>query len=334
MFRRAHRRDFLQRIILSSRQRRRPQIEQPPAQQNVVVAPPKKKSVFSPFLLAVIGISGLLLLTAIGVVGAYLLGFIGGDKTTGKKTPTPTVVASPNATPVPPSTAEMIEIPGGNFTMGRSGGDPFEKPEHEVEVKSFRMDKTEVTNEEYYSFIQGSGYQNIPSDWENGKPLSGKEKVPVRYINIEDAKAFAEWRSKRDGVTYRLPTEEEWEYVARNGVKATLYPWGNEPKEECAVIGKATAQAEAVGSKQCGENDWKVQDLIGNVWEWTSSEAKPYPGNSGQMNLKPGEVYFIVRGGSAYRDQKGKISETSTYRLPVPVGSRDNRIGFRLVRSD
>ena len=105
--------------------------------------------------------------------------------------------------------------------------------------------------------------------------------MPVRYVNFDDVKAFAEWRSKRDGETYRLPTEIEWEYAARNGVKSTLYPWGNEFKEDCAVVGKASMQIEAVGSKQCGENEWKVQDLIGNVWEWTSSEPKPYPGSTG-----------------------------------------------------
>jgi len=310
------------------------QPNQQTVQQKAQPEPPKK-SAFSPTFIAVIGISGLLLLTAIGVGGAFMLGLFGGSgdpPPPNTKSPTPTATAS--ETPLPPVKTEMIEIPGGNFTMGRSDGDAFEKPEHEVEVKSFRMDKTEVTNAEYYSFIQASGYKNVPSDWENGKPLAGKEQIPVRYINVEDAKAFADWRSKRDGATYRLPTEEEWEYAARNGVKATLYPWGNEYKEECAVIGKSTAQAEPVGSKSCGENDWKIQDLIGNVWEWTSSEPKPYRGNSGEMKLKAGEVYFIVRGGSAFRDQKGKVSETSTYRLPVPAGARDNRIGFRLVRSD
>jgi formylglycine-generating enzyme required for sulfatase activity len=303
------------------------------AQQNVQSEPPKK-SAFSPMLIAFIGISGLLLLTAIGVGGAFMLGLLGGGYPDPPNTKTPTPTATASATPVPPVKGEMIEIPGGSFTMGRSDGDLFEKPEHEVDVNKFWMDKTEVTNAEFYSFIQASGYKNIPSDWENGKPLPGKEQLPVRYINVEDATAFAEWRSKRDGVTYRLPTEEEWEYAARNGVKATLYPWGNEYREECAVIGKSTAAAEPVGSKSCGENDWKVQDLIGNVWEWTSSEPKPYRGNSGEMKLKAGEIYYIARGGSAFRDQKGKVSETSTYRLPVPAGARDNRIGFRLVRSD
>lgn len=310
----------------------------PPAQQqvqqNVAVAPEKKKSFFSPLIIAVIGISGLFLLTAIGVVGAYMLGLIGGRQALTGKTPTPTVAATPVDTPLPIVKAEMIEIPGGNFTMGRKDGDPFEKPEHEVEVKSFSMDKTEVTNAEFYTFVRESGYKFDSPDWFDGKPPLARELMPVRLVNIEDIKAFADWRSKRDGATYRLPTEEEWEYAARNGVKATLYPWGNDFKEECAVIGKAAATLEVVGSKQCGENEWKIQDLIGNVWEWTSSEPKPYPGASGTMSLKPGVAYSIVRGGSAYRNSKGKLAETSTFRYVVPSDSRDNQIGFRLVRSD
>ncbi|MGC2235737.1 MAG: bifunctional serine/threonine-protein kinase/formylglycine-generating enzyme family protein [Pyrinomonadaceae bacterium] len=304
---------------------------QQPVQQNAAAAPEKKKSFFSPLIIAVIGISGLFLLTAIGVVGAYMLGIIGGKQALTGKTPTPTVAASPVDTPLPIVKTEMIEIPGGNFTMGRNDGDPFEKPEHEVEVKSFKMDKTEVTNIEFYTFVRESGYDFESVDWVDKKLPQAKELTPIRSVNIKDVNAFIEWRSKRDGVAYRLPNEEEWEYAARNGVKATFYPWGNEFKEECAVLGNSSVKVEPVGSKPCGENDWKVQDLVGNVWEWTSSEPKPYPGMKGKMNLQPGEVYNIARGGSAYRSSKGQVADTSTYRYVVPSKVRDNQIGFRLV---
>jgi formylglycine-generating enzyme required for sulfatase activity len=304
--------------------------KQETVQQNVQSVEPKK-SVFSPLVLAVIGISGLLLLTAIGVGGAYMLGLVGGAEVGNVKTPTPK--PSIETTPVP-VVAQMIEIPGGNFTMGRSDGEDFEKPEHEVEVKKFRMDKTEVTNAEFYNFVRETGYKFDSNDWIDGKPPAAKEQMPVRFVNVEDVKAFAEWRSKRDAATYRLPTEEEWEYAARNGVKATTYPWGNEYREECAVLGKTTAQVETVGSRNCGASELGLQDLVGNVWEWTSSEPKPYPGSSGKMNLKPGEVYSIARGGSAYRNSKGKAAETSTFRYVVPSSLRDNQIGFRLVRTD
>ncbi len=301
--------------------------------QKPVVEPQAAASRRSPVIFAVIGILGLFLLTAIGIVAAFMLGAFGGG-TVANENSAPANTQSNTNSPLSVIEAEMIRIPGGTFKMGRDDGDDFEKPEHEVEVKDFWMDKTEVTNAEFYSFVRDSGYKFASNDWIDGKPPQAKENMPVRFVNIDDVRAFSDWRSRRDSTAYRLPTEEEWEYAARNGAKGTLYPWGNDFKDECAVIGKTTAEVEAVGSKECGASDLKVFDLIGNVAEWTSTEPKPYPGNSGEMKLKASEPYFIVRGASAYRDRKGKVSETATYRLPVPFGARDNRIGFRLVRSD
>jgi formylglycine-generating enzyme required for sulfatase activity len=61
--------------------------------------------------------------------------------------------------------------------------------------------------------------------------------MPVRYVNIDDVKSFIDWRSKRDAVTYRLPTEQEWEYAARNGSANNLYPWGDEFDEAKSARG-------------------------------------------------------------------------------------------------
>lgn len=282
-------------------------------------------------ILAITGIFGLLLLFGIGIGGAYMAGFIGGTN----PTVTPTQTSSPgNNSPTPPVVSdknEMVKVAGGSFKMGNSKGTDLEKPEHEVEVKSFWMDKTEVTNAEYLQFINETKYGFIPAHWVNKAPASGKEKMPVCNVNLDDVKAFIEWRSKRDGVKYRLPNEEEWEYAARNGAKATLYPWGNDDKEHCAVVGKTSADVEPVGSRECGANELGIFDLVGNVWEWTSSETKPYPG-APPLEQKPKEPIITIRGGSVFRDSKGKTSETATYRIGVPGKSRDNRLGFRLVR--
>ena len=70
----------------------------------------------------------------------------------------------------------MVAIPGGTFTMGRSDGRPNELPEHTVDVKPFKMDKTEVTNAEYYEFVQAAGYKPLPAHWVNQKPLPGTGK--------------------------------------------------------------------------------------------------------------------------------------------------------------
>ncbi len=286
-----------------------------------------KKSFFSPLILGIIGISSLLLLAIVGIAGAFLTGLISQSPPVAGNFATPTGSAPP-----PPSKAEMVAISGGTFKMGRSDGRENEQPEHDVSVKDFQMDKTEVTNAEYYDFTNKSGYRPLPSHWVNEKPLPGQEKMPVRFINIEDIKAFSEWRSKRDHAVYRLPTEEEWEYAARNGAKNNLYPWGDKFDAKCAVLDGQSGDPEPVGTRTCPD-DWGVQDLIGNVFEWTGSEAKLYPGSKGSLNnLK--ESYVMVRGGSAFQKSTGDMAITSTFRQPVEAKKRSAELGFRLVRTE
>jgi formylglycine-generating enzyme required for sulfatase activity len=237
-----------------------------------------------------------------------------------------------NSTP-PQNKNEMVKITGGKFTMGRNDGEKTEQPEHQAEVGDFWMDKTEVTTAEYYDFVQATGFMSTPSNWEGGKPLARDEKLPVRFVNIEDVKAFAEWRSARDKVVYRLPTEEEWEYAARNGGDNNLYPWGDNFKEGCAVVDRADTAPEPVGSKSCGANKWGVQDLIGNVHEWTSSSAALYPGNKGEVKDQFKGNINVFRGGAAFSKSTGSKAITSTYRGFVDVSKRDQTLGFRLVRS-
>ncbi len=304
--------------------------------QSVPLAAQPKKSVFlSPLFLGIIGICGLLLLAILGVGGAYMMGIIGHVEIPPNSNRDIVVVPSNSnkqeTPPVQPK-ADMIKIPGGKFMMGRDDGLDFEKPQHEVEVKDFWMDKTEVTTGEYYEFIKEKDYKPTPAYWEGGKPLAGEEKLPIRFVNMNDARAFADWRSKRDGVIYRLPTENEWEYAARNGSEDNLYPWGDEFKNGCAVVDQPDTKPEAVGSKSCGANKWGVQDLIGNVYEWTSTETSLYPGNPGQVDSRYQNT-FVIRGGSAFDKSTGKTAISSTYRGFVEPTKRDARLGFRLVRS-
>ena len=110
--------------------------------------------------------------------------------------------------------------------MGRRNGPLQETPPHAVTVQPFLMDTTEVTNTEYADFVREMNY-TAPSHWAGNKPPFGQELWPVVNVSFDDAIAFAAWRSKRDGVAYRLPTEQEWEYAARNGERGDLYPWGS-----------------------------------------------------------------------------------------------------------
>src|SRR5256885_6685723 len=227
---------------------------------------------------------------------------------------------------------ELIQIPGGTFQMGRNDGVTPESPAHTVNVKSFMMDKTEVTNAEYAEFVKATNHA-APAGWINGLPLGWQEQYPVTNISFDDAKAFADWRSNRDGVQYRLPTEEEWEFAARNGDQDSLYPWGNSWEEGRANLNNTAPKT--VGSYPSGQNRWGLMDLIGNAWEWTQSKASLYPGNALVEIPAENKEWIIIRGGSYLSTPvDGKKQITSTYRDWVPQNLKNPALGFRLVRDE
>jgi serine/threonine-protein kinase len=306
-------------------------IDQPQQQSQPYIAPAQKKS--SKGLL--LGITGLLTVLVIGAavaIAAYMLGFIGSGPRTapGNISVTPTPAASPAATTAP-AKADLAAIPGGTFKLGRDDGRPNEQPANSIVVQPFKMDRTEVTNREYYDFIKDTGYKPVPAHWVNDRPIATEEKMPVRFVNIDDISAFAAWRSKRDGVTYRLPTEAEWEFAARNGSKDDLYPWGDTYDPKCAVLDRDNTEPEAVGTHSCPD-EWGIVDLIGNVFEWTGSKAALYPGSKGSMvPPKDKEIHYMIRGGAAFYKSDGPAAVNSVLRADVPASKRDKELGFRLV---
>jgi formylglycine-generating enzyme required for sulfatase activity/serine/threonine protein kinase len=276
----------------------------------------------SPILLA--GIVLVVLFLGVGSVAFYLYWkahtAVAGDEP-GKR---------PSPTTPPVFKTEFVEIPGGTFQMGRNDGPPQERPEHTVTVKTFMLAKTEVTNAEYEEFVLDTNHAP-PSNWLRGRPLAGQEHWPVEGVSATDAEAYATWRSKKDSVNYRLPAEEEWEYAARSGGEFKLYPWGNEWKENLAVVEAATPKA--VGSYPEGENKWGVLDLIGNVWEWTSTKASLYPGNNAQIPSAMKD-WVVARGGSYASDPNDKqIPISATYRDWYDPSLRHAAYGFRLASS-
>ncbi|MCA1589335.1 MAG: SUMF1/EgtB/PvdO family nonheme iron enzyme, partial [Acidobacteria bacterium] len=289
---------------------------------------PKRSYFTSPLVLAGMAIVGLLIvLGAAGLGGAFIAGLLNPKPINSVNSASSSSVNSAAPTSVK---ADMVMIPGGQFSMGRDDGPENERPRHTETVKPFYMDKTEVTNSEYYDFVKATGYKEVPAHWENARPVSGQENMPVRYVNIDDISAFIKWRSQRDGVTYRLPTEQEWEFAARNGSKSTLYPWGDRFESRCAVVDQDRNDPHAVGTYTC-PNDWQVKDLIGNVIEWTSSPAWLYPGSKGKV-IATVEPKYMVRGGSAMYRSTGTNAITSTFRLDAPGSMRNAALGFRLVR--
>ncbi len=307
----------------------------PATSPNVVVrsmpgyqpAPPKpmlidvgKRRRISPFIFAGVAMV-VLLVIGLSIGGYFLLGSKPGPDPGGPM-PSPTISEG--------GKADLVAIQGGSFLMGRASGPPQETPAHPVDVQTFQMDRTEVTNTEYADFVRETKHAP-PAHWAVDKPPFGQERWPVVNISFDDANAFAAWRSKRDGVTYRLPTEDEWEYAARNGEQADLYPWGPTWKANAAVLKEAAPAP--VGSRPDGKNKWGVADLVGNVWEWTSSKTSVYPGNTG---IIPAGIqdWITIRGGCYVSDpDKSDAPVTGCMRNFVPPSTKTTLLGFRLVRS-
>ncbi len=239
--------------------------------------------------------------------------------------------------------ADLVLIPAGTFLMGRNEpSDPNQYPAHSTTVREFYMDRTEVTSAEYSQFVRAEKYEP-PGDWKGDNPPKGQELWPVGNVSQEDAIAFARWRSKRDNVKYRLPTEEEWEYAARGGSQNYLYPWGNNWFDDRANLGTGAGRevdfAKPVGSYPQGASNSGVLDLIGNVWEWTSSEASIYSGNTTTQLPARERGWIVVRGGSHQSLHANAVSERGSREFPAtsrqwfPKDTKANTLGFRLVRS-
>jgi formylglycine-generating enzyme required for sulfatase activity len=205
---------------------------------------------------------------------------------------------------------EMIYIPAGGFTMGSDEGLNNASPPHTTRVDAFYIDRYPVTNEEYKRFVDDTGYP-VPCydvDWPGLKgynwdrdqrtPPEGKETHPVVLVKWEDAKAYAAWCGKR------LPTEAEWERAAR-GTDGYRWPWGNGFAEgRCNTKETGIHGTTSVGTySPDGDSAEGVGDMVGNVWEWTSSLYRPYPydANDGRES-QSAEGWRVLRGGSWMND--------------------------------
>jgi formylglycine-generating enzyme required for sulfatase activity/RNA polymerase subunit RPABC4/transcription elongation factor Spt4 len=228
--------------------------------------------------------------------------------------------SEPKRLPIPEG---MVYVAGGAFLMGRDDGDEYERPAHEVSVTPFFIDKLEVSCGDYQRFIDATGHQ-VPSNW-NGRTFpAGAQNLPVTGVNWDDANAYAEWIGKR------LPTEEEWEFAARQG-DGRRYPWGNDWRADAAnVTGASAGHLVDVGSFPEGKTAAGVMDLVGNAWEWTANDLKPYPG--GDFSFDRGRDFKVIRGGSW---KEAKDQATTTYRgyLAAREGKDYSVTGFRCAKN-
>ena len=226
---------------------------------------------------------------------------------------------------------EMVAVPAGEHQIGApEEGFAYdnERPAHSVALRGFRIDRTPVTNRDYMEFMAQTGAEP-PMYWQRdgeggwvstamGRTASVDPGRPVVHVSWHDADAFARWAGKR------LPTEREWEAAARgaSGERANL---------DHLSFGTAPA-----GAYPDGASDFGAVQMLGDVWEWTSSDFTEYPGFAAFPYREYSEVFFgpenkVLRGG-AWATRRSVI-RTSFRNWDLPE-RRQIFAGFRCAVDD
>lgn len=223
----------------------------------------------------------------------------------------------------------MVFIPAGNFLQGSDTRLDDEGPIHNVYIEDYYIDKYEVTNTQYERFVRATEHRK-PVYWVTGTYPKKKVFHPVIFVDWFDAKAYCKWAEKR------LPTESEWEKAAR-GTDGRNFPWGDDFVEEKAnVPDLGMGGTMSVGSFVGGKSPYGLYDMTGNVWEWTSTWYKPYPGsNDAKTNTFYGEKNKILKGGSWFDCffYKCGLSAYTFNRSHFAPDVKNNTFGFRCAKS-
>ena len=193
--------------------------------------------------------------------------------------------------------------------MGSNNGEDNEKPEHRVKVDAFYIGKHEVTQQEYLA-VTG----NNPSIFD----------LPVGWVSWEDAHGFCRRLSQKDGRTYRLPTEAEWEYACRGG---TTGPYAGDLEAMAWHRENSGDRTHRVGQKR--PNAFGLYDMHGNVFEWCQDWHGDYASNPEVDPQGPaGGTDRVLRGGSWGTDPKLCCSAV---RVSCTPDGRSSDVGFRVV---
>ena len=225
-----------------------------------------------------------------------------------------------------------VLVPGGPFVLGVDAlAEPNsldnERPAHRVDVAAFRIGTVPVTNAEWRNFIADGGYRE-PRWWSergwNHREAAGLEAPlfwnltdgtrtrfghvesipddePVQHVTYFEAEAYAAWTGAR------LPTEEEWEKACAwdpaTG-RRRRYPWGASPPDaSTANLGGEALRPAPVGAYPAGASAYGAEQMLGDVWEWTSSPIRPWPGFTPMLYEQYTQPFFggdykVLRGGA------------------------------------
>ena len=222
---------------------------------------------------------------------------------------------------------KLVLVPGGRYARGSDEGDSDESPQRDVEVSSFFIELTPVTNAQYAKFVAATGARTPSAPSFRSDYFTAVPDGPVVNVSWEDARAYADWAGRI------LPTEAQWELAAR-GSASLKWPWGNEGGEAGVHFnGEGDADgfpgASPVGSFPEGASPYGVLDMAGNVWEWTADRYSasyfrnapekdpPGPSSGSQRSLR----------GGAYTSGLNDVRCANRYRRGA--GDRVDNVGFR-----
>jgi formylglycine-generating enzyme required for sulfatase activity len=298
------------------------------------------------FVGAAVALPGLFSKKSIAPTAPAVVSTLGGSSSEAL-TSIPEATVAPGMTPSPQLISsgedDMVLIPAGEFTMGRSAKDEFtgcqalnqecqlsgfmdEEPIHKLVLDAFSIDKTEVTNA-LYQACEEQGACTPPQESNSntqanyyGNPEF--DNYPVIYITWDQAKTYCEWRGAR------LPTEAEWEKAAR-GTDGRTYPWGENIDESFANFNYGVGDTTAAGSYEKGKSPYGIYDMAGNVWEWVADwYSETYYGKPPTENPTgpvAGEMR-VLRGGSW---GLAGLSVSTSYRYARDPAETSPDLGFR-----
>ncbi len=266
--------------------------------------------------------------------------------------------------------AGMVPIPGGRFFQGNDEGDKDEKPAHKVTLSPYCMDRFEVTVAQYMQCSDGGGCKRATpkNEWEgitpkehdvydplcNARDPVERAKYPINCVTWEFAATYCEANGKV------LPTEAQWEFAAR-GPDGRKYPWGDDeptgghlnacgpecvawlkqnaldvPPKPMYALDDHFANTAPVGSFPAGASRFGVEDVVGNVYEWTDDWFAPYKkGKIGTAEKDPhgpeNGKHRVMRGGAWNSTEPSWLRPSYRYRAPPTM--RSHGIGFRCAKN-